>query len=75
MIVFPYIHNLKRLAVLAGLPVSVERSDELLKISTYNLESRYPDINRTFRKKCTPDFTKKELNNIREVFEWLKLML
>lgn len=71
----PYIHQLKRLAEIAEVSLTSEQADELLRISAFNLESRYPDENRTFRKKCTPEFTKAELLKIRKMYQWLKSML
>lgn len=68
----PYIHQLKRLAELAGMQLTAEQADELLRISAFNLESRYPDENRTFRKKCNREFTEKELKKIKEICQWLK---
>jgi HEPN domain-containing protein len=71
----PYIHNLNRLAVLAGITTTENQSDNLIRITAYNLESRYPDEKRSFRKKCTVDFTRNELALIEEVFRWLQSML
>jgi HEPN domain-containing protein len=71
----PYIHNLFRLAEMADIPLSKDQKDQLLKITAFNLESRYPDEKRGFRKKCTEEFTQKELREIEEVFNWLKSML
>ncbi|MEW5800705.1 MAG: HEPN domain-containing protein [bacterium] len=68
----PYIHNLQRLAELSGIDLSDRRRDDLIKITTFNLESRYPDEERSFRKKCTNEFTKKELDQIEDVFRWLR---
>lgn len=71
----PYIHNLYRLAENADIPLSEDQKNQLLKITAFNLESRYPDEKRSFRKKCTEEFTQKELSEIEEVFNWLKSML
>jgi HEPN domain-containing protein len=71
----PYIHNLLRLAEKAAIPVAEVRRDQLIRITAYNLESRYPDDKRSFRRKCDQTFTQKELAEIKEVFEWLKSML
>ncbi len=48
---------------------------KLVKITGFNIKARYPDQKRTFRKKCTEDFTKKELNQIGEIFSWLKSLI
>lgn len=71
----PFIHNLKLLAEDAGIAISPEQADELLRISAFNLESRYPDEKRTFRKKCTYAFTETELIKIKDIYQWLKSML
>ncbi|MBA4394404.1 MAG: DNA-binding protein [Desulfobacca sp.] len=71
----PYIHNLNRLAEMIGIPLSEDQRNQLIKITAFNLESRYPDEKRSFRKKCTEEFTRKELAEIEEVFSWLKSML
>jgi hypothetical protein len=49
--------------------------NQLIKITAYHLESRYPDEKRSFRRKCDQDFTRTELAEINEVFQWLKSML
>lgn len=71
----PYIHNLLRLAEHADLPLRDDQKDLLIRITGFNLESRYPDETRSFRKKCTPAFTEKSLLEIDEVFKWLESML
>ncbi|GJQ57463.1 MAG: HEPN domain-containing protein [Candidatus Scalindua sp. AMX11] len=71
----PYIHNLKRLAELSDIQLSEDMQNELIRITAFNLESRYPDEKRDFRKKCTEGFTKNELIQIEEVFKWLKSIL
>ena len=47
----------------------------MIRITTFNLESRYPDEKRSFRKKCTEKFTKKEIEETEEIFKWLKSIL
>jgi len=68
----PQIHNLVRLAQQAGLLLNVEQIDSLNKITAFNLESRYPDEKRSFRVKCTEQFTSIELIKIKEILQWLK---
>jgi len=43
--------------------------------TAFNLESKYPDEKRSFRKKCTEEFTVSEMKQIEEIFLWLKSML
>ncbi len=68
----PHIHNLVRLAELSAIPLTENHKDNLVKITAFNLESRYPDEKRSFRKKCTKDFTQGELSLIKETFQWLR---
>lgn len=71
----PLIHNLERLAVSAGLNMSDEQKECLIKISSFNIEARYPDIKRSFRTICTKEFTQNELGEIKEVYQWLMSMM
>jgi HEPN domain-containing protein len=71
----PRTHNLLRLAKATRIPVNEEKEYELVRITAFNLEARYPDYKRAFRKKCTAEFSTKEINTIQEVFSWLKSML
>lgn len=71
----PYTHNLIRLAESAGIQLNEQKIEDLAKITAFATESRYPDEKRSFRKKCTADFTEKELSRTGEVFKWLKSIL
>ncbi|MBW1703488.1 MAG: HEPN domain-containing protein [Deltaproteobacteria bacterium] len=68
----PYLHNLLRLSEISGIELTDARRDLLIRITTFNVESRYPDERRSFRKKCTQEFTSNELNQIEDIFKWLK---
>ena len=67
----PPIHNLLRLANGAGIQLDDERQNQLIVITTFNIEARYPDMKRAFRKKCTPEYTAQQMEVIREVYIWL----
>jgi HEPN domain-containing protein len=71
----PQIHNLVRLAEQAGIVMSPEQKEMLIIITAFNLESRYPDEKRSFRIKCTKQYTQVELTKIREVIKWLKSIM
>jgi HEPN domain-containing protein len=71
----PPIHNLVRLAQLAGISPDEARAEKLVLISSFNIEARYPDLQRSFRKKCTREFASESLASIRETFQWLKSMM
>ena len=71
----PYIHNLHRLAELSDIQLSEDQRDALITITTFHLESRYPDERRSFRKKCSEEFTRKEIETTEDIFKWLKSIL
>ncbi|MCK5405156.1 MAG: HEPN domain-containing protein [Desulfobulbaceae bacterium] len=71
----PRSHNLPRVAQEAKIKMQPQHRQDLIRITAFNLEARYPDYKKEFRKKCTPQFTSAELKKINEVFRWLKSML
>jgi len=71
----PPIHNLLRLARLAGLEPDETQTEALLTITAFNIEARYPDLKRAFRQRCTPEFAAREMAQIKEVFRWLRSLL
>ncbi len=66
----PRIHNLLRLAEKTNLSLSDEQKDQL--VTTFNLNTRYPDYKFEFYKKCTRGFTSRNLKIIKELRRWLK---
>lgn len=71
----PRSHNLLRLAKEAKVHIPEEKQRDLIRITAFNLEARYPDYKKEFRKKCTIQFAKVELSKIDGVLKWLKSML
>lgn len=71
----PPTHNLQRLAREADLTLDKEKRQTFLLITSFNIEARYPDIKRSFRRKCTQEFTLEQMQVIRETFQWLKKMM
>jgi len=71
----PRSHNLLRLAQETEIEITEEQKLALIRITAFNLESRYPDYKGEFRNKCTLQFTELELEKIREIFIWLKSKL
>jgi hypothetical protein len=65
------IHNLLRLANLTGLSLDKEKTEKLIVISSFNIEARYPDLKRSFREKCTKEFTLEQIRIIKEIYKWL----
>jgi len=71
----PQINNLVRLAEHAGIPLTPDQKDTLIKITAFTLESKYPDEKRGFRNKANEQFTSSELTQIREIISWLRSIL
>lgn len=68
----PPIHSLPRLARMAGIPLDPERTEQLVLITSFNIEARYPDLKRSFRNKCTREFAAEQINRIQDVVKWLR---
>ena len=68
----PPIHNLQRLANLTGISLDEDKTEKLILISSFNIEARYPDVKRSFREKCTKEFTLEQISIIKEIYKWLK---
>jgi HEPN domain-containing protein len=71
----PPVHNLLRLARLAGVEPDETQIEALLAITAFNIEARYPDLKRTFRQRCTSEFAAREMARVKEVFGWLRSLL
>ncbi|MEW6102670.1 MAG: HEPN domain-containing protein [bacterium] len=71
----PYIHNLQRLAEISNVSISDDLKDKLIRITRFNIETRYPDEKRKFRNQCSEEFTKNEMSQIEGLYKWLKSML
>ena len=67
----PFIHDLVRLSEQAGLKLSEDQKDILDTISTFNLQTRYDDYKMSFHRKCTPAFTEKWTDEIKEFRKWI----
>ena len=68
----PRTHNLPRIAKAANLVIPEDILVDLLRITAFNLETRYPDYKKQFRNKCTKQFTAQELDKIHEIYTWLQ---
>lgn len=68
----PPIHNLLRLARAAGLEVDDTRTEALIAITAFNIEGRYPDFKRTFRRVCTAEYATRHMATLKEMFQWVR---
>jgi HEPN domain-containing protein len=71
----PKIHNLVRLTELSSLNLDDEKKFILDKINDFNLEVRYPEYKNEFYKICTKEFTEEKINQINELYKWLRSLI
>ena len=71
----PHTHRLTYLSEKIGLDLSEEKLEMFEIITDFNLEARYPDEKFSFYKKCTRQFTKKYMDTIEGLKEWLEKLL
>jgi HEPN domain-containing protein len=68
----PKIHNLVRLADIAGLKLDSKQKDVLREFGIYQLEGRYPDFEQV---PLDSALASQEIARAKEIFEWLKKQL
>ena len=68
-------HDLLYLAEKSGVEVTDEQKKKLAVITTFNIQTRYPDFKKAFYEKCTHDYCSDRLNDIEEIRTWLKELL
>lgn len=68
----PKIHNLNILAQRCNLELDDRKTKILLTCNSFNISARYEDYKDEFYEKCTDDYTLEQINNIKEIREWLK---
>ncbi len=64
----PRVHNLVRLAELAGLPCVQEQLDTLAEMNAFNIEGRYPEL---LLPAPTPDEARASLARAEGIWKWL----
>lgn len=68
----PYIHKLVQLAEAASIKISKKQKAALEDISTFNISGRYDNVKRAFYKKCTKEYTEKNLKRSEKILSWLR---
>ena len=66
----PLTHNLRILAERAALELSAEQQALLVRVTEYNIRSRYPDWALQFKRLCTRELCQRELRLVKEFGEW-----
>ncbi len=71
----PYTHSLEKLARKSKIDTPKQTQIKLREFMEFHFEARYPDEQKVFYKKCSRSYTKEKLQEIKEIFEWLKSCL
>ncbi|MFA5480584.1 MAG: HEPN domain-containing protein [Candidatus Muiribacteriota bacterium] len=71
----PFTHDLNRLANKIGIEINDKKADKLDMITKFNISGRYPDYKMEFRKICTKEFTENQINEIKDLRQWLKKLI
>jgi hypothetical protein len=67
----PHIHQLLKIAQMAGLQLSEDQENFLLEVTAFNIHARYPDYKQKFYKKADQLFAEKYIQKIKEFRQWL----
>lgn len=71
----PFIHNLLRLAELNNLELSEDKKLFFATVTAFNINTRYDDYKKSFKQKCTYEYTSFWIEQIRENREWIMKLL
>lgn len=71
----PYTHSLPLLANKSAINIPSEIIEKLARFMEFHFEARYPDEQKKFYQICTEEFCQEKLQEITEVFTWLKKKL
>ena len=67
----PFTHSLPLLASKLTVEFPNEMKKEFARFMEFYIESRYPEQQKDFYKKCTREFTEENYGRIKEVYQWL----
>ena len=68
----PYIHDLPRLAYLAGLELGEEQKKQLEAVTTFNVRGRYDDYKLSLYKKATKEYVREHLEKASNLRLWIQ---
>lgn len=71
----PKIHNLVRLSELSKIELNEDQKFFLDKINDFNLQTRYPDYKLEFYKRCNAEYSREQLDKIKEFYTWFDSLL
>ena len=71
----PLIHNLLRLAEKSEVELNDKRKEELITVTAFNINARYDDYKKSFKLKCTPEYTAEWIEKMEELRKWIKRLI
>ena len=71
----PKIHNLVKLASLSNIELNAEQIDIFEDINDFHIEGRYSEFKNELYKTATKEYTKNNLDKIKEQYQWLKSLI
>ena len=71
----PRLHNLMRLAEHAGLEIEEEQLSFLGKVSSYYIQTRYPEEIETLSREVSGEMAREVLSKTEATIEWLSSMI
>jgi HEPN domain-containing protein len=71
----PFIHNLLRLAERADLKLADGRKEDLATITAFNINVRYDDYGKSFKKRCTQEYTVEWVDKLKNLRLWIKKLI
>jgi hypothetical protein len=66
---------LLRLAEKSDLKLTEDEKEKLVTITAFNINARYDDYKMSFKKRCTPDYSKEWFEKIKELGKWIKQLI
>ena len=71
----PFTHNLLRLAEKSNVELTEEKKLFLVSVTAFNINGRYDDYKMIYQKTCTPGFTSKWIEELKENRLWIKELI
>ena len=71
----PHSHNLVYILSRTGIEFDEKKSDLLSDLTTFNINARYDDYKREFKKTCSREYAGKYINEIKGLRRWLKKLI
>jgi HEPN domain-containing protein len=71
----PFIHNLIRLAEKCDLDLNEEQRLFFVTVTAFNINARYDDYKMSFQKTCTPEFSAKWIEQLKNQRLWIKRLI